>query len=140
MNQVGLPRSFQQLPQVGQDAQRNVRAPVVLPQVGPDQAMIPRALDSWVVTVGGIAIIAVTGPINGGFITNPVNAAAQGIPAAENVYIDMVAVPGATDALASGTTVILQPGQNFTLPWLALGVQVGVNATSSGHKISGEVW
>ena len=141
MNQVGLPRSFQQLPQVGQDAARNVAPPTVLPQAGSDIVpKIPRALDLSTIVSGGTAIIAVTGPIYGGFLTNPFSAAAQGVATAENLYIDMVGVPGASDATANGTTVLLQPGQNFTFPWLAVGVLVRINAASSGHRVSGEVW
>jgi hypothetical protein len=135
MNQVGLPRSYLQLPQVGQQGL------VARPQVGaPGGALIPGGLTNWVIITGGTAIVAVTGQVFGGFITNPINAAAQGIASAENLYIDMVGVPGSTDAAANGTTVILQPGQSFYLPWLALGVQVRINAATSGHKVSGEVW
>ena len=141
MNQVGLPRSYLQLPQVGQAAERNVSAPIVLPQAGSDIVpKTPRGLDLTTIVNGGTAIVAVTGPIYGGFLTNPFNAAAQGVPTAENLYIDMVGVPGATDAAANGTTVLLQPGQNFTFPWLAVGVMVRVNAATTGHRISGEVW
>jgi hypothetical protein len=139
MNQVGLPRSYLRLPQVGRDA--NVPPPTALPQAGSDIVpKIPRSLDAWTVVTGGVAVVAVAGPIYGGFLTNPISAAAQGVATAENLYIDMVGVPGSTDAAAYGTTVILQPGQNFTFPWLAVGVLVRINAASSGHRVSGEVW
>lgn len=141
MNQVGLPRQYLQLPQVGQDPERNVSAPLVLPQAGSDIVpKTPRALDNSTIALGGTAVVAVTGPIYGGFLTNPFSAAAQGLPTAENLYIDMVGAPGSTDATANGTTVLLQPGQNFTFPWLAVGVLVRINAASSGHRVSGEVW
>jgi hypothetical protein len=114
---------------------------MALPQAGSDIVpKTPRALDLSVVVTGGIAVVAVAGPIYGGFLTNPFNAAAQGIPTSENLYIDMVGVPGSTDAAAWGTTVLLQPGQNFTFPWLAVGVLVRINAATSGHRVSGEVW
>jgi hypothetical protein len=139
MNQVGLPRQYLALPQVGQNTW--TPPPMALPQAGSDIVpKIPRALDLSTIVAGGTAVIAVTGPIYGGFLTNPVNAAAQGVATAENLYIDMVGVPGATDATANGTTVLLQPGQNFTFPWLAVGVLVRINAASSGHRVSGEVW
>jgi len=51
-----------------------------------------------------------------------------------------VAAPGSTDATAWNSTVILQPGQNFVLPPLAAGVNVWINAATTGHQISGEVW
>jgi hypothetical protein len=137
--QVGMPRQYFQLPQVGRDYA--VPPPQVLPQAGSDIVpKIPRALDLSTILVGGTAVVAVTGPIYGGFLTNPFSAAAQGVPTAENLYIDMVGVPGATDATANGTTVLLQPGQNFTFPWLAVGVLVRINAATSGHRVSGEVW
>lgn len=100
----------------------------------------PRGLSNASLIIGGAALPAVTGPINGGFITNPINSAAQGITNAENLYVDMVAAPGSTDATGYGTTVILQPGQNFVLPPLAAGVNVWINAATSGHRITGEVW
>jgi hypothetical protein len=139
MNQVGLPRRYLVLPQVGQDAW--TPPPMQLPQAGSDIVpKVPRSLDAWTVTTGGVAIVAVAGPIYGGFLTNPLTAAAQGVATAENLYIDMVGAPGSTDAAAYGTTVLLLPGQNFTFPWLAVGVMVRINAATSGHRVSGEVW
>lgn len=91
------------------------------------------------ITTGGTAVTAMTGPVGGGYITNPSNAAAQGV-ALENLYIDMVAAPGSTDTAANGTTSILQPGQTFTIPALALGVLVRVNAATSGHKFTSVKW
>lgn len=100
----------------------------------------PAALLTNSVAVAATAVTVITGPCNGGFITNPLNAAAQGIAVAENLYLDMVGVPGATDALAFGSTVIIAPGGSFNIPPLNAGVNVKVNAASAGHKISGEVW
>lgn len=140
MNQVGLPRQYLQLPQVGQDMARNVPPPVVNSQSVPVLPFNPRPLSNWQIVTGGIALPAVTGPLNGGFLTNPINSTAQGIAAAENLYIDLVSPPGATDATGNNTTVIVQPGQNFVLPPLAAGVNVWINAATTGHKITGEVW
>lgn len=92
------------------------------------------------VTTGGTAVVALSGPIGGGFVTNPPNAASQGIGAAENLYLDMVGTPGSTDADGNGTTVTLVPGQTFVLPSLATGVSVRVNAATSGHKFSVTKW
>lgn len=102
--------------------------------------LAPEALIASSIATGGTAVVIVTGPCNGGFVTNPYNAAAQGIAAAENLYVDMVAAPGATDSAGNGTTVILQAGQNFTWPGPAPGVNIYVNAATTGHKFSGEVW
>ena len=103
-------------------------------------AFTPRALDISEITTGGTAVVVLTGPCNGGYITNPPNAASQGIVTAESVYVDMVGVPGDADADGNGTTTILAPGQNFTIPSLAPGITVQVNAATTGHKLSGEIW
>lgn len=91
------------------------------------------------VTTGGTAVVAAIGPINGGFITNPATAAAQGVTL-ENLYVDVVGVPGGTDATANGTTLLLAAGDTFALPALAEGSDVRVNATSSGHKFTIVLW
>jgi hypothetical protein len=101
----------------------------------------PAAAGNTTVTAGGTAVIAVSGPIGGGYITNGATLAAQGnIAAAENLYVDPVGAPGSTDLLANGTTTALQPGQTYQLPALAPGVNVKVNAATSGHKFSAVVW
>ena len=81
-----------------------------------------------------------TGPINGGVIINPPNAAAQDIALAESLYISMVGTPGSTDATANGTTIVLAAGASFTLPALATGVTVKANAATSGHKFTAIDW
>lgn len=103
-------------------------------------AITPAAGTASTVVTGGTAVTLVTGPIKGGYITNPINLASQGIAAAENAYIDPVGVPGSTDANGNGTTVILTPGQTYSLPALATGVLVKGNAATSGHKFSIVVW
>jgi hypothetical protein len=100
----------------------------------------PAAATADHITTGGTAVTAIAGPISGGFIVNPLNATAQGIGAAENLYIDMVGTPGSTDAAAHGTTSLLSAGQSFTLPPVASGVNVKVNAATSGHKFTIVVW
>jgi len=100
----------------------------------------PTAATAAVIVTGGTAVTLITGPINGGYVTNPINASAQGISAAENAYIDMVSTPGSTDSTANGTTILLEPGQNFVFPALATGVIVKANAATSGHKFTVVVW
>lgn len=109
-----------------------------LPTVG--QQITPAAATASQIATGGTAVTVITGPINGGFITNPINSAAQGIADAENLYIDMVGTPGSTDAAANGTTSLLMPGQGFELPALAAGVTVKANAATDGHKFTVNVW
>ena len=82
----------------------------------------------------------ISGPINGGFVQNPIDAAGQGIASAENAYLDMVAAPGGADGAGNGTTAILQPGQPFFLPALPSGVSVKANAATSGHKLTVVRW
>lgn len=100
----------------------------------------PAAGTTSTVVTGGTAVTLVTGPIKGGYITNPINLASQGIAAAENAYIDPVGSPGSTDTAGNGTTVILTPGQTYSLPALSTGVLVKGNAATSGHKFTVVVW
>lgn len=88
-----------------------------------------------VVTTGGTAVTVATGPLNGGFIVNPYNTAAQNVTA-ENLYVDIVGTPGSTDANGNGTTTILFPGQSYSIPAIVTGKTVKVNAATSGHKFT----
>jgi hypothetical protein len=103
-------------------------------------AILPAAGLSNEIAQGGTAVVLVSGPCNGGWIVNPTTSAAQGIMTAENCYIDLVNPPGSTDSSANGTTVLLVPGQNFTIPAIGAGVVIWVNAATSGHKFSVTVW
>jgi hypothetical protein len=120
--------------------QSNTANAIPMYTVAGSSAVTPAAASASAIVAGGTAIVVATGPINGGYVTNPSNAASQGIGAAENAYLDMVGTPGSTDSAANGTTVILQPGQTFALPALAAGVNVRVNAATSGHKLTAVVW
>jgi hypothetical protein len=102
-------------------------------------AVMPAAGVASEIAQGGAAVVLVDGPVSGGWIINPPTAAAQGIMTAENCYIDLVNPPGSTDATAYGTTVVLVPGQNFTIPAIGAGVVIWAAATS-GHKFSVTVW
>jgi hypothetical protein len=81
-----------------------------------------------------------TGPINGGYIVNPPSATSQGIGTAENLYLDFVNSPGSTDSTANGTSVLLAPGQTFSLFAIATGVLLRANAATSGHKFTAVVF
>lgn len=89
------------------------------------------------VPTGGTSVIAV--PINpsGGYITNPITAADQGITTVEPLFIDPVGT--AATLHANGTIFALQPGQTWniisgqTTPTYA-------NATTSGHKFTAVYW
>jgi hypothetical protein len=88
------------------------------------------------VPVGGVAIVSVYGPVQGGFLTNPVSAADQDIPQAEVLYVD---VTGADATLGeTATTVPIQPGGTFIIPNQT--TSVSVNAATSGHSFSGVVF
>lgn len=100
----------------------------------------PVAGTASAIVTGGTPITIVTGPVNGGYVTNPPNLASQGIAAAENAYLSLVGNPGSVDANANGTTSPLIPGQTFAIPALAAGVLLKANAATSGHKLTVVVW
>jgi len=88
------------------------------------------------VAVGGTAVNAVAGGPNGGYITNPYDAADQGLSGVEPLYINPV-----TTATLEGndTTTRLEPGQTWNIiPGQT--TPTSVNATSSGHKFTVVSW
>jgi hypothetical protein len=87
------------------------------------------------VRVGGTAEIIMYGPVLGGFITNPMLAADQGIAVAEVLFVDVV---GPAQDEETTTTVPIQPGQTFVVP-AGQTTGVSVNAATSGHKFSAVV-
>jgi hypothetical protein len=103
-------------------------------------AVTPGAGTTATITTGGTAVTLVSGPLNGGYIINPLNLAAQGIGAAENAYVDPVGTPGSTDANANGTTVLLTPGQIYSIPPLAAATTIKANAATNGHKLTVVKW
>jgi hypothetical protein len=100
----------------------------------------PKTGQASAVASGGTALVAVSGPISGGFITNPALAADQGLGQPEALYADCVNPPGSSPGAGNNTTVALQPGETFVLPPLADGQPCWVNAASSGHLFTIEVW
>ena len=99
----------------------------VTPQVGPNTT----------ITTGGTAVTAIPAAPNGGYITNPVAAADQGIGTAEVLYVDPTgAAPSLT---ANGSVIALQPGQT----WNVIPDQTTVtkvNATTSSHAFTAVYW
>lgn len=100
----------------------------------------PLAGTTATIATGGTAVTILSGPINGCYVVNPLNAAAQGIGAAENAYVDPVGTPGSSDSAANGTTTLLQSGQSFTCPPFASGINLKANAATSGHKLTVVSW
>jgi hypothetical protein len=124
----GYPSAFQLTPYVA--------------RAGQTMPVVPKAGNAFVVTHGSTAIAAVVGPVYGGYIVNPPNAASQNITTAENCYVDPVAAPGATDsaAAAAATTTVLEPGQAYTVPCIPDGLTIYVNAPTSAHALNVVVW
>ena len=118
----------------------NGAIPVYITTASASNGAVPRAGTANVVAIGGTAVVAVIGPISGGYIYNPPNAAAQGIMTAEDINVGMTAPPLAGDAAGYGTTSVISTGQTLTLPILATGVQVWVNAITAGHRLTVVVW
>lgn len=115
----------------------NGTAVKVLPTAPVD--VTPATGTTAAIVTGGTAVTVVTGPVNGGYIVNPSNTAAQGVTA-ENAYIDPVGTPGSTDSAANGTTSLLTPGQSYNIPPLKTGSVIKANAATSGHKLVVVTW
>lgn len=99
----------------------------------------PKTATANTVVTGNVPVVAIVGPVNGGYIING-NAANQGV-SAESINVDMTGPCLAGDGNAFGTTQAVQTSTTFTLPGpLAPGVQVWVNAATSGHRFSVIVW
>jgi hypothetical protein len=97
----------------------------------------PTAGLTSVVQVGSQAVRVANGGINGGLITNPLSATAQGLPSPEPLFVDPVGPCTAT--VAGGTIFALQPGDTWTMiPGQT--TPTTVNAASSGHKFVVVIW
>jgi hypothetical protein len=72
----------------------------------------------------------------GGYITNPIQPADQGLATAEPLYVNQV---GPATTLANGTTIALQPGQTYSvIPYTT--TQVSVASASPNHKFTAVQW
>jgi hypothetical protein len=98
------------------------------------------ALNSQV-TTGGTAVNAFGPGPNGGFLQNPASANDQAISAAEDIVVNPISA-----AVAPGVSGGVN-GPNFRIPpggsWTVIAGQTtstSINATTSGHKISGVSW
>jgi hypothetical protein len=88
------------------------------------------------VSLAGVAVTAMFGPVAGGYIMNPQSAAEQGLPRVEVLYVDVV---GDATLGTSSTTIALQPGQPYFVTQ-GQTTNVSVNAASAGHKFIGVVY
>jgi hypothetical protein len=93
----------------------------------------PAAGTNAVITTGGTAVTLVTGPVNGGYICNPLTASDQNISTAEVAYVNPVTTATAN---GRGTNSALQPGQCFTVPPLKTGSNVSGIAATSSHALN----
>jgi hypothetical protein len=94
-----------------------------------------QGLSTFIVS-GGNSVPAAGPNPNGGYITNPLLPADQGISAAESLLVDPVGnCGGASLPAAFGTVVAIQPGQTWDLiPGQT--TPTYVNAQTSGHKFT----
>ena len=86
--------------------------------------VFPTAGNSTAVATGGVAVVAVSGPLNGCYIKNPT-------AATQSLFVDPVAAPNTTEG---GTNGVLSPGQQWSCPGpMDFTQTVRVNSTDSAH-------
>lgn len=96
----------------------------------------PAAGTAHAIVTGGTALTAVTGPVNGCYIVNPLSATDEGISTVEPLYVNPVTTATTT---GNSTTAALQPGQTFTcVPGQS--TSVSVNATTTSHAFVVVKW
>jgi hypothetical protein len=84
----------------------------------------------------GIPSNAISANQSGGYIVNPLSAADQGLGTAEVLYVNQV---GPATVVGNGTTVVLQPGQSYTvIPQTT--TPVSVASQSANHKFTAVMW
>lgn len=88
------------------------------------------------IRTGGVAVVPVYGPVEGGFITNPLQAEDQGLDVAEVLFVNITGVDAGL--IETPTNIPLQPGQTWSIP-PGQTTNVSVNAVSTGHKFSGVI-
>jgi hypothetical protein len=96
----------------------------------------PVACTASTIVTGGTAVTFITGPINGGYVKNPLTTTGQGVTA-ENGFISL---NGAATTTEGGLITAIEPGVTFSLPALASGKTVSVDAATTNHKFSCVVW
>lgn len=85
-----------------------------------------------IIASSGVAVIAASGPMAGGFITNPDTDIDQGIGVPEPLYVSFV---GDAGLVGSGSTIELPPGKTLGFP-AGMTNNVSVNAATAGHKFA----
>ena len=94
---------------------------------------------NYVIVTGGTAVEVAPAGINGGYISNPLYAADQGIGTAETLIVDPVNIADSASSSGFNTATRLLPGQTFTLiPGST--VAVTANSATSGHKFTAVFW
>lgn len=96
----------------------------------------PWPLVNTAIAQAGVPVVAVYGPLIGGYIVNPQNASDQKIAVAEAIYVDFV-----NPAVLATTSTCrpVQPGERINIPDYFDGFQVSVNAATAGHTFAGVV-
>jgi hypothetical protein len=96
----------------------------------------PAAGTASAIVTGGTALVAVTGPVRGCYITNPTSSTDQAIGSAENLYVNPVTTATTT---GNGTTLTLVPGQSFfCVPGQT--TNVSVVAATTAHAFTVVKW
>ena len=91
----------------------------------------PVAGANYFIAVGGTPVVAAFANPNGGYITNPLTSADQGIGSVEVLIVDPTgASPGPN---ANGTAIALQPGQTWDIIPGQTTITM-VYAATTGHK------
>jgi hypothetical protein len=101
-------------------------------------ALTPSAATASAIVSGGNATTFVTGPVNGGYICNPLLATDQNIATAETLYLNPVTTATAN---GRGTNSALAPGAPcYTVPPLKAGSNISAIAATTLHAANVVVW
>lgn len=90
----------------------------------------PTAPDAFAVATGGTAVVAFAAG------TVPLGAILYNASTTESLFVDFVNTAGTTSPGANGTTIEVQPQQQFTVPG-GITTAVSVNAVTAGHGFAG---
>lgn len=89
------------------------------------------------IAIGETAVLVFPPGIYGGYITNPLITADQGISPVENLYVNPVTVASLQGYL---TTVAIPPGASWFVPIPKSTSGVWVNAATTGHRFTAIYW